>query len=111
VQYFVDNVMNPCQASTFTFLETVIDYLQSKHAKFDNYHKIIHMGGDEVPHRDWAGNEKSTWAESPACQNLLEANKLLDSPTWQNLQPTEYRLWWHIYRILNIFRNIISNRK
>ena len=92
VQYFVDNVMNPCQDSTYLFLTTVIEYLQSKHSKFNGFHKIIHMGGDEVAHRDWSGAEKNIFSNSPACLAMIEANKQIDGATWQNLKPTDLSL-------------------
>ena len=44
IQYFTDNVMNPCQESTFNFLEVVIGYLNVKATKFDGFHKIVHIG-------------------------------------------------------------------
>ena len=91
VQFFVDNVMNPCQDSTWTFLTKVFSYLRKTHQKFGDFHKIIHIGGDEVPHRDWDGNDKSVFENSPACQKLIQQNLEIPGATWQALQPTKYR--------------------
>jgi len=73
VQYFTDNVVNPCMESTFTFYATVIDYLKGVHAKHvtNGYHDIIHIGGDEVPH-DADGN--FVWSTSPLCTTFIENN-------------------------------------
>ena len=53
VQYFTDNVVNPCMESTFTFYEKVFEYLKTTHQDYvkDGFHDIVHLGGDEVLHR------------------------------------------------------------
>ena len=65
--------------------------LISKHSKFGDFHQIVHMGGDEVPDRDYNGNRKSVWENSPACQKFIAANQQIPGATWQNYQPTTYR--------------------
>ena len=88
VQYFTDNVMNPCMESTFNFLRngfsvnlwsswryhreipqsTIIDYLKEVHGKLDGFHNIIHIGGDEVPH----DGATVIWESSPICQKFIQ---------------------------------------
>ena len=50
VQYFTDNVVNPCMESTFNFYDKVFKYLQTTHAEYvkEGFHDIVHLGGDEV---------------------------------------------------------------
>ena len=49
--------MNPCLESTYNFLSKIIKYLNTIHSKYAGFHKVIHMGGDEVPHRAYNGRE------------------------------------------------------
>lgn len=88
VQQFTDNVINPCLPSTYNFLTTVLKYLKWQHDKFKGFHKIIHMGGDEVPHRSYDGKAKSVFANSPQCRLLIDQNKKVANATWQLLRPT-----------------------
>ncbi len=64
VQGWDDNVINVCQPSTYRFLTTVVDELQSLHEQADAPLTTVHVGGDEVP----AG----AWAESPICNRYIE---------------------------------------
>ena len=50
----------------------------------------MHIGGDEVAHRDWDGAEKSYWQNSPLCEKFLAENSVIPDATWQKLQPTDY---------------------
>ena len=34
VQHFYDNAINPCQESTYNFLETVVKYLKARDIEF-----------------------------------------------------------------------------
>ena len=83
--------MNPCQESTYNFLTEILGYLKLKHSKYNGFHKIIHMGGDEVPHRSYDLREKNVWEDSPLCQKFIEENQNIDGANWQNLQPTQFR--------------------
>ena len=59
VQMWNDNVIDVCMPSTYTFLEKVFDELAAMYKEAEAPLRIIHTGGDEVPHGVWLG--------SPAC--------------------------------------------
>ena len=65
-------------------------HISSKHKQFKGFHKIIHMGGDEVPSRDFYGNPKNAFVDSPACQRLIRINKKNPDASWQNLKPVHF---------------------
>ncbi|MEL7832668.1 family 20 glycosylhydrolase [Fodinibius sp. Rm-B-1B1-1] len=71
VQNWDDNVINVCQASTYRFMETVIDEIIDMYAEAGAPLSTIHMGGDEVPH--------GAWEKSPACNDLIENDDDLDN--------------------------------
>ena len=71
IQGWKDNVVNPCQESTYRFLETVVDELVTLYREAGAPLTTIHSGGDEVPRGVWAG--------SPACQRLLAESQQLSS--------------------------------
>ena len=106
VQYFTDNVVNPCIESTFTFYSDVIKHLKSVHAKHvqNGFHDIIHIGGDEVPH-DAEGN--FVWNTSPICQQFIEDNnknyKGDAKDAWKSM-PLDYKdlFAYYSYRITQI---------
>ena len=47
---------------------TIVNYLKDVHGKFDGFHNIIHIGGDEVPH----DGATVIWESSPICQNFIK---------------------------------------
>ena len=47
---------------------TIIDHLKEVHGKFDGFHNIIHIGGDEVPH----DGATVIWESSPICQKFIQ---------------------------------------
>ena len=49
-------------------ISTIIDYLKEVHGKFDGFHNIIHIGGDEVPH----DGATVIWESSPICQTFIQ---------------------------------------
>lgn len=62
VQGWLGNAMNPCLNSSYMFMDTVIEALQTMYqgiAKLD----LIHIGGDEV--------STGAWTNSPACNRLF----------------------------------------
>ena len=63
VQMWKDNVICPCQPSTFAFYEKVIGELVSMYKEANAPIRFFHLGGDEVP--------KGVWERSAACQKLL----------------------------------------
>lgn len=63
VQMYNDNVLCPCQESTYTFLEKVVDEIAAMYEKAEAPLKTIHMGGDEVP--------EGVWRKSPKCKEMF----------------------------------------
>ncbi|XP_069102366.1 uncharacterized protein [Argopecten irradians] len=63
VQMFTDNAINPCIDSTYRFIATVMDAIQTMHEQAGQPLKVYHYGGDEVP--------GGAWVNSTACINLL----------------------------------------
>ena len=43
-------------------------HLKDVHGKFDGFHNIIHIGGDEVPH----DGATVIWESSPICQTFIQ---------------------------------------
>lgn len=68
VQWYDDNVVCVGQASTYAFIEKVTDELIAMYREAAAPLTTIHIGGDEVP----AG----VWEKSPACQRLIQTEKL-----------------------------------
>jgi len=71
VQDYDDNVLCPCQESTYRFLETVVDNIRKMYAEAGASLTTIHMGGDEVP--------GGVWEKSPACEKLIRENPTVKS--------------------------------
>ena len=44
------------------------------HDKFDGFHKIIHMGGDEVA--------EGVFEQMPSCRKFIEENNQIQGATW-----------------------------
>ena len=65
-QVFNDNVINVCRASTYNFIEKVVDEIVEMHKEAKVPLKTLHTGGDEVP----AG----VWQKSPICADLVAKN-------------------------------------
>ncbi len=63
VQMWKDNVICPCQPSTFNFYDKVISELVAMYKEANAPIHLFHLGGDEVP--------KGVWEKSAACQKLL----------------------------------------
>lgn len=70
VQFYRDNTVNPCQESTYHFLDTVISYVQRLHRQAGLPLHTYHIGADET-----AG----AWIQSPVCQAFVENNEALSS--------------------------------
>jgi hexosaminidase len=89
VQFYDDSYLNPCQPSTFRFIEKVLDEMLKMHELAGQPLTAWHMGGDEAKNihlgggyeglggtTDWKGTidqsmEDLPWAKSPQCQTLL----------------------------------------
>lgn len=65
-QYFKDNVMDVTLASTYTFIEKVIDEIKIMHREAGAPLVAIHMAGDEVPH--------GSWEKSPSANAFKQTN-------------------------------------
>lgn len=70
VQNYTDNVMDPGLASTYRFIEHVVEQLQSLHAQAGVPLKVLHVGGDELP----AG----AWHLSPAVAKIMRDHQIAD---------------------------------
>ncbi len=67
-QLYTDNVMNPGMASTYVFIEHVIDAVVALHRKAGAPLRTLHVGGDELPN--------GAWEKSPATLALMKREKL-----------------------------------
>lgn len=92
VQFYDDSYINPCQPSTFRFIEKVVDEMAEMHELAGQPLTAWHMGGDEAKNihlgggyedlggtTDWKGTidqsmEDLPWAKSPQCQMLLASD-------------------------------------
>ncbi len=63
VQMWRDNVVNPCQESTYAFLGVVIDDIVSMYTEAGAPLSTLHTGGDEVP--------RHVWEKSKACEAVV----------------------------------------
>ncbi|MDB5272483.1 MAG: hypothetical protein JWO58_850 [Chitinophagaceae bacterium] len=63
VQMWTDNVICPCQESSYNFIKTVFNSIQALYKEAGAPLTTIHTGGDEVPH--------GVWEKSPKCAELI----------------------------------------
>ncbi len=63
VQMWTDNVLCPCQESTYNFITTVVSSIEDLYKEAGAPLTTIHTGGDEVPH--------GVWEKSPKCADLI----------------------------------------
>jgi hexosaminidase len=63
VQMWTDNVLCPCQESTYNFITTVVTSIEDLYKEAGATLTTIHTGGDEVPH--------GVWEKSPKCAALI----------------------------------------
>jgi hexosaminidase len=71
VQGYVDNLMNPCLASTYAFVAKVWGEVKAMFAAAGSRLVMAHVGGDEPPDSRW-------WRDSPACRANPETSSLDD---------------------------------
>jgi len=64
VQMWKDNVLCPCQESTYNFITTVVTSIEDLYKEAGVTLTTIHTGGDEVPH--------GVWEKSPKCAELIK---------------------------------------
>ena len=86
-QNFNDNVICVCTEGPYRLFETVVDELIDMYREAGLTLKIVHTGGDEVPHGVWEG--------SPICQAYLE-----DHPEFGNFANLQAYFGSRIFEIL-----------
>jgi hexosaminidase len=62
-QMWSDNVVCPCQESTYNFITTVVNSIEDLYKEAGTPLTTLHTGGDEVPH--------GVWEKSPTCADLI----------------------------------------
>ncbi|MGH3238833.1 MAG: family 20 glycosylhydrolase [Spirillospora sp.] len=63
VQYYTDNLANPCLSTTYTFLDKVVSEVAKMYERADVPFNRLNLGGDEPP-----GPPEGWWSGSPACK-------------------------------------------
>lgn len=71
VQYYNDNVINPCMPSAYTFFDKLIEEVSLMHAQAGQPLTRFHIGADETP---------NAWVDSPVCKAFLEENPDISDP-------------------------------
>ncbi|RKS73671.1 hexosaminidase [Actinomadura pelletieri DSM 43383] len=64
VQYYTDNLVNPCLGSTYVFLNKVTSEVAKMYERAKVPFNRLNLGGDEPP-----GPPEGWWSGSPACKN------------------------------------------
>lgn len=90
VQQYSDNVICICQPSAYNFIQTVVDDIAEMYDLAGAPLKVIHSGGDEVPH--------GVWVKSPKCEAFLS-----DNPDVKNAHDLKYHF-------LNELGNILAKK-
>jgi hexosaminidase len=72
VQFYDDNVANPCLESTYVFVEKLMDEVGAMYSEAGVPLRTWHTGADEVP----AG----AWTHSPRCQQVYAENPSVTGP-------------------------------
>ncbi|TDB95729.1 family 20 glycosylhydrolase [Actinomadura sp. 7K534] len=67
VQYYNDNLVNPCLDSTYRFLDKVVSEVAEMYARAGVPFERLNLGGDEPP-----GPPEGWWSGSPACRDNPE---------------------------------------
>jgi len=81
VQYYTDNLANPCIPSTYAFLRKVVTEVRAMYNEAGVPMPIVNLGGDEAP-------GPNRWQGSPACQAIGSSD--------QQLWDFFYTLWHSI---------------
>lgn len=71
-QSYDDNVVCVCKEAPYRFFETVVDDLMEMYREAGLQLRMVHTGGDEVPH--------GIWEESTVCENFLNAHPEIGGP-------------------------------
>ena len=87
-QNWTDNVMNVALPSTYTFIGTVVDAIQTLYERAGLTLHTMHLGGDEVP----AG----AWEKSPKIREMMDREDI----------PTVHDVWpYYIEKISDLCRS------
>ena len=76
LQWWTDNVMNPCIESTYRFVVKIVDTLIELHKGIQPL-KTFHFGGDEAP--------TGAWINSTQCKKFLADNPAYNSVEGMNI--------------------------
>ena len=71
VQYYTDNLANPCMASTYAFLTKVVHEVKAMYSAAGALLPMVNLGGDEAP-------GPNRWQNSPLCQSNPETAGMSD---------------------------------
>lgn len=84
VQYYTDNLVNPCLPSTYTFLNKVASEVKKMYGEAHAPLNRLNLGGDEPP-----GDQSTWWSGSPACK----ANPDTAGKTGEQLKELFFTKW------------------
>ena len=87
VQYYTDNLVNPCIDSTYRFLTKVVTEVRAMYDAASAPLAMVNLGGDEAP-------GPNRWQGSPLCQSNPETAGLTD----QELMDYFFTRWHEIAR-------------
>jgi hexosaminidase len=85
VQYYTDNLVNPCIESTYRFLTKVVTEVRAMYDRAGAPLSMVNLGGDEAP-------GPNRWQGSPLCQSNPETAGMTD----QQLMDHFFRRWHEI---------------
>jgi hexosaminidase len=71
VQYYTDNLVNPCIESTYRFLDKVVTEVREMYDRAGAPLPMVNLGGDEAP-------GPNRWQNSPLCQSNPETAGMTD---------------------------------
>jgi len=97
-QHYNDNVICIAQESTYHFLDTIVGAISQMYQEAGITLKMVHTGGDEVPHPTLSDPESGAWVKSPICIEFMK-----NSATYKN--PRDL-----FYYYVNRFNKILSAR-
>ena len=97
-QHYNDNVICIAQESTYHFLDTLVGAISQMYQEAGITLKMVHTGGDEVPHPTLSDPESGAWVKSPICVEFMK-----NSATYKN--PRDL-----FYYYVNRFNKILTAR-
>jgi len=79
-QHYNDNVICVAQESVYHFLDTVVAEISKMYEDAGIELKMVHIGGDEVPHPTLANPENGAWVKSPVCIDFMNKSDKYKNP-------------------------------